>query len=99
MLAIRRPGYFLASERVLREVCTPEKFDKIVRASMPYEGEGYVDKMYDSDSSKTSTDSSNLPMAGGEPEEIGGVIGLEDIPTGQEQTQASGSTMSIRKWI
>lgn len=58
LLDIRRPGYFLASESVLREICTLEEFERIKKASVPYEGNGCGEDMYDSD----STDSSSLAL-------------------------------------
>lgn len=49
------------------EVCTPEELAKIRKSSMPYDGEGCGEKMYESDTSESSTDSSSLPLAIEEP--------------------------------
>ena len=67
-----RDGYFLASENVLREICTTEEFERIKKASVPYEGEGCRDDMCDSDSSDSYTDSSHLALRSDEPAAVGG---------------------------
>lgn len=96
LLDIRRPGYFLASESVLREICTLEEFERIKKASVPYEGDGCGEDMYDSDSTDSSADLSSLALVTKEAAEGCGVISLADGPPAMRSGNDQGKKILVK---
>ncbi|KAL0733434.1 hypothetical protein Bca4012_009644 [Brassica carinata] len=85
---LARRGYILASESVLKEICTAEEFEILRRSSKMLAREvadnGGTDREDNDSSGGTSPHLSAIPM----PRALGGVIslsevGTEDEPTGQ----------------
>ncbi|KAL0722751.1 hypothetical protein Bca4012_037350 [Brassica carinata] len=90
---LARRGYILASESVLKEICTPEELEILRRSSRILAKEVAEDDATDKDDNDSSDESSSQPPAIQMPRAVGGVISLREVsienePTGQLAVEA-----------
>ncbi|KAL0715865.1 hypothetical protein Bca4012_065187 [Brassica carinata] len=81
---LAKRGYILASEAVLKEICTREEFELIKKSSRTLAQEVAGAELTDKDDSDSFGGSSSHRLEVQEPPFVGGVISLDDVHSEEE---------------